>query len=311
MNPFLVPQTGRRSGRPLCPWVTREHSGYYVPVDSTEVAFDQFKRQVRLDEEPADQGRLVIVFGESGCGKTSLINRCADHLQQTLSAQGTLGLIVDLTEERVSSVSVDSRMLEVSVLLVNALRERSLLPASQRFGEPASTSALIYRQISNALAELSAVLVVLLPPTEDLADELPEYARLARKRIIFFAESSSVDVMRDCLDGIKPAARDEIIVLEVGPLRADDGWMFVQDRLARRTDISGPTVSQETITRAVEALSPMSVGRLQSLLFGLWEDVSERSPSFEEIRFEDFLLYYIRLANLHPRRFAEPRSQQR
>jgi energy-coupling factor transporter ATP-binding protein EcfA2 len=300
VNPFLVPRTGPRSRQPLCPWRVPEHESYYVPVDGTESGFQEFGDALSDYESVERAGRLVLVYGESGCGKTSLINRCVSRLVDTLPA-GIAPIIVDLTRVSSSTKTVPQRMREVCAELTAYLSDRELAEAPVPPPGPDTSLRTVYRRISEALRRLPAVLIVLLPPTGDSVGELAEYADLVQPRIVFFAESSEVEAVKKTLDGMHPTLRDELIVLQVGPLEPEDGWTLVRSRLDRLPPTARTrTVSRETMERATRELEP-SVSQMVALLVALWNDPLPDDSPPPEVQRADIFLHFIRLAKESPR----------
>src|SRR5262249_3254953 len=98
VNPFKMGEADL-----LCPWQEPSHNDLYVPVDHPDAAFRDFKGLVS-NYQPGTP-LVVIVSGETGCGKSALLHRCAFHLK---NASPTLGssaaiAIVDLTSEGIAS----------------------------------------------------------------------------------------------------------------------------------------------------------------------------------------------------------------
>jgi hypothetical protein len=102
-NSFAIPSLTKRSGAtqaklhhgadlPLNPWTVCGHEDLYAAVDDTEGRYQEFKRRLpevdvllnMLDNNPGPP--VVVVSGGSKSGKTSLINRCANHLAETLAS---------------------------------------------------------------------------------------------------------------------------------------------------------------------------------------------------------------------------------
>ncbi|GII81189.1 hypothetical protein Sru01_61710 [Sphaerisporangium rufum] len=81
------------SGIPLKPWYIPGHGRLWVPIDNTGHAFTVFCRHIADVDELANDGRLVLVDGVTGSGKTSLIHKCVDHLHARLAE--ALGRPVD------------------------------------------------------------------------------------------------------------------------------------------------------------------------------------------------------------------------
>ncbi|HEY0698402.1 MAG TPA: hypothetical protein VGD43_11405, partial [Micromonospora sp.] len=73
-----------RSGRldqPLNPW-RQPQDANYAPVGGAARAFETFVERISGPDAGARPGHLVLVSGDTGCGKTSLLHRCVDYLRQ-------------------------------------------------------------------------------------------------------------------------------------------------------------------------------------------------------------------------------------
>jgi energy-coupling factor transporter ATP-binding protein EcfA2 len=301
MNPYLLPGTANRPHAPLCPFETTEHEKYYVPVDNTQVAFERFREEIGDAESLRQEGRLVVATGQQGCGKTSLINRCATWLAEALPH----GEIISLVDESSASDPIEHRLTLVYECLLADLAERRVLTTEQlqELAERRDNLELGYRTLSSRLDALESdlVLIVVLPPSEDLVREIEHYARFARRKILFFAESSYVDYVDRHWAQIRRACRAEPVLLKVGPLEDGDGWLFAQSRQELHPDAGVyPKVSEETMLRVTTRGYPTSIGQLQTLLHGVYEDLRRRSPEdlalrSPELSYEEITDYFFRL----------------
>lgn len=78
LNPFLQPHWHGFPMRPLCPWKHAAHRDYYALVDNSEKAFHKVTQEMEHVDTLVEDGRLVLVTGDSGCGETALLHRCVD-----------------------------------------------------------------------------------------------------------------------------------------------------------------------------------------------------------------------------------------
>ncbi len=193
-NPFMIDAVYGRP-RPLQPWRPdrTDDRKFYVPVDGTDEQFRAFTEALPRLRVLLDEGRLVLVTGDVGCGKTSLVNRCVTWAINRLPAEGLIGKIIDLTQEVRQNESVETRQRKVFERLVDELGQNKLIAASAKSellsAPPQDAASRGYPLLRNILPQ-NAVVIILLPPSGELMDEIREYARLARQRILFFAESS-------------------------------------------------------------------------------------------------------------------------
>jgi hypothetical protein len=291
VNPFLVPKTGPKSARPLRPTEEESHLQYYVPVDDTESSFVQFCEMFKRADYPESRGRLTIAYGDTGCGKSSLIHRCAHHVRTGLP--DGRAVVVDLTVGAFSQDTVERRMFDVGVAIVDHLVATRML-GDERIDPPDAPDQVssFYRRLSAVLARVPAVLVVLLPATHDLVGELQLYAQhAALPRLMFFAETSAVDRVGEALDPLPAAVRDEVVLLRVGPLNAEDGWALVAART--RNGVGGRRrVDRATMRTAGAQIPPAPIAQMVSMLVDLWDDTNEGAN--EEIRLQDIYLYLLK-----------------
>ncbi|HEV2783692.1 MAG TPA: hypothetical protein VGX25_30260 [Actinophytocola sp.] len=295
INPFLPPDWAPM--RPLCPWKQSYQRDYYVSVDDTDQAFKDFTQEMDDPTTLLHEGRLALVTGDSGCGKTALVHRCADDVARRLDGIGRTTEIIDLTDVlngRRQQPTIDARMAIVCDRLFGALKSRGAL-RSDAVEELASDRDLpdrVYPYLPDALVD-GIVLVVLLPMVE-LADEVMRYAAYATERMLFLVESSLLT--KDEVSGVIRAqeAWGRLIGLHVGPLKRGDVARYVNDRLDRHsTDGDYPLMSEETMSRVEPRLQ--SVAQLQRALYGTYKERLrkavryDRSSSVTEQDIVDFL----------------------
>lgn len=277
-NPYHVPGMRSRIG-PLCPYTHPEHENFYVPVDHTEKAFEVFKKA--LGDDPSAlraEGRLTVALGWDGCGKTSLLNRCANWVKAELR-QGCH--IVSLVDAARDSDPREVRENRVFKLLVHELFARDLIDPKQRedLTEALDKGDLDFGYFYASryvLKPKNVVLVVLLPRTE-IPLEVESYAKRAYPNLVFLAESRKVEAVGSYWPRIESAHDSSTpIRLEVGTLAQGDGWAFVQARKGDRTDAPDyPYVSEETIRRVTVARK-LSIGELHKLLYGTYQELLEQ-----------------------------------
>lgn len=302
MNPYLVPGLEARPDGPLCPFRIPEHEDYYVPIDNTQEAFEQFQEQMGDLRGLRDEGRLVVVSGQRGCGKTALINRCATWLQDSLHDLDIEGMIFSLSQECQVNDPIKVRMDHVFQCVVDDLWRRRRLSEKDHIEglkERRDDLGLAYRYLGRVLND-DLVKIVLLPPSEDLVKEVVDYAKYAHKNIIFFVESSYVENVERSWPDIREASRVSPIRLEVGPLREQDGWLFAQARQEHDPNAQNLRKVSEETARLVMHGWKASIRQLQELLFWVYREPSEQSESegvvkSEEVAYADILKCYFLL----------------
>jgi hypothetical protein len=295
VNPFVVPGTEDNPDRPLCPWrpTTDNHRNYYVPVDNTERAFEYFTERLSHPARLRDYGRLVVVLGLDGCGKTALVNRCVDQVLAGLGVESVRGLVIDLRGERLEAASTKVRMGRVWSAMLEQVGSAGAL---RRQVDSEFTDG--YRRLVQALAD-DVVLLVLLPPTADVPDELVEYARLAAGRILFFAECAWGARMPGVLPLLRAEAAEPPIELHVSMLGPDDFWHYAEVRQAAFLETAHRDrlvyVTKETMNMVsrdvVQAGTPWSIRRLHRTLVNVSEHVRTKSGQPGELTYDDFKDY--------------------
>ncbi|MGH3902813.1 MAG: hypothetical protein ACRDTE_01225 [Pseudonocardiaceae bacterium] len=298
VNPFRIPRMTPNSYQPLRPWDVAEHLDYYVGVDKTEDAFREFELQTRNPESLVADGRLVVVLGGQGCGKTSLIHRCTASVCGTLRTLKVTPVIVNLTREGMLNHAIPARMSDVCSGLIDQLDidqrlNRSILEElKSRKDSPVDVysylSKVLQRQANNGD---DLVVVVLLPPS-DLVEEIINYARLVRPRLLFFAESSFVNEHSGWQSRLGSSCVPPIR-LAVGILEPDDGFLFADTRLeSHRGDGITPSVSEATMDELQKKRPALTIGQLQRLLCGVYGELLKQPTPVPEVTVQHFKDYY-------------------
>ena len=323
MNPYLIPGLESTPYAPLCPHLNEDHHTFYVPVDDTEKEFFRFQDRMNSVGWLIERGRLVVVTGASGCGKTSLINRCAAWLRDELARAQLTGEIFTLTDSCTPNQSIMLRMEQVVTELVDNLRDerrgvntrhidllesriretRELQDTSDRQDRQDRHAAMVdrvYRYLLRDALPDDRVAIILLPPSSAMVAEIESYANFARHpRIVFFAETDRVDDLYQMWHTILTNDRTTPILLKVGLLNAGDSWTYARAR--QGSDPAGgsyPTVSEETMQRVTSA-GVRSLRWLHALLHLAYEkldsqDTREDLLSFREVSFEYIAECYLR-----------------
>ncbi|WP_143532250.1 ATP-binding protein [Saccharothrix sp. ALI-22-I] len=286
VNPFPLPGWESTPMRPLRPWDRQAHRTYYVPVDGTESAFQEFQQEMGDLTGLLEDGRLVLVSGESGCGKTALVNRCADWVAGELAVLGMRGVVLDLTGclPTDQQLSIEQRAVRVCDQMFDLLVDHDALrpEAADRLERNRDVPRRVFPGLGRALREDIAV-VVLLPSPNELVDEVVNYARMySSAKVLFLTESAYLgpdevaDVVRRMETWVPP------ITLYVGPLDPGDAERFTKDRLSRHTEVgSYPRISDDAMELVAKLCQ--TVAMLQRYLHGTYEHRLDSGLGYTEI----------------------------
>ncbi|MER7458256.1 hypothetical protein [Micromonospora sp. NPDC126480] len=290
-NPFALPGL-MRDVDPLNPVRNEGHLSLYVPVDNTERAFEEFCRQFADPSYLRDDGRLVLTAGGRGCGKTSLINRCAHWLQQQLRAANLIGEVIDVTKEAQDNESMADRRAKACKALLDKLYERKVFASKLAYEHRHSPDDAL-SMLPTCLAP-DRVLIVLLPPSEDLTEELVQYTADARRRMVFFAETS-YDLPDEHRRRMDRAGALPPVHLRVGRLNPTDAGIFARERLSSVPPGALPPVA-DTALDEFTSHRLVPIGEIQRLLYGLYEQLRVQNDRPEEVTFHHIVHHFLRTA---------------
>jgi hypothetical protein len=294
-NPFTVPEMNGPDD-PLNPVRAEKHTLYYVSVDNTESAFQQFTEQLSDPTSLVTDGRLVVVTGQERCGKSALINRCAHWVRSRLVEARHGAEVIDLTRRAQLTDSQPDRRRFVCRALIDRLWQCGAV-TDERLLDFRRDPDDAYSFLPGAVQE-KFVAIVLLPPSGELASELVRYAGDAQSNLLFFGESAYESTVERARPALAQAASSSPIYLNVGSLIREDAGRFATDRLGRsQSGRSLPPVTADTLDLVTEK-RPMSIGELQTLLYGLYEELRHRPDLTNEVTYQYITDYYFRKARL-------------
>ncbi|ADJ49858.1 hypothetical protein AMES_8033 [Amycolatopsis mediterranei S699] len=271
LNPFAVDKLNGPT-QPLCPWRHPEHWNWYVDIDHTEEAYEEFTRQAKtLGAPDEEEGKLLLVTGDTGCGKTAVANRCLAWLKESAKDRGLTVEIVDARSALLGEVlPVTNRLTAVCDYVVGQLERKNFLNRAElnRLVESRTSPARVYPHLGPGLIK-GLVLVILLPSTE-VPEEVVRYGGWVPERTLFVMESAHFE--DNHLKVINNRLKDygRLIHVHVGKLKNGDFTRFANDRLTRRAQTGEyPRMSEKTL-QSLEGGS-RSVSQMQILLHGTYE----------------------------------------
>ncbi|GAA3039508.1 ATP-binding protein [Actinokineospora globicatena] len=283
-NPFVPPQRHvSRAMVSLRPVDDPEHEEHYVDVCGSARAYERLTTWPDVVEDILTTGGYVLAFGESGCGKTALVNRCANWVRDALrEALGAKVIVVDLRRHALAleSSSVAKRIGWACAKLVKVLRDEDALVDPDAPELKSGDPDLILPEL-DSLLDPSLALVVLLPDHLDLVREVHVYASgMLSPRVLYLAESAlltdaHVRKIELELEDTRPP-----IVLRLRTLTRADVARFVGDRLDRHR-AAGPYPGIDD-TAVAELVATKSVKTLQRTLLGTFEMLRREAVNYSE-----------------------------
>jgi len=298
MNPFLV-QGCDTPRTPLDPTV-RGSMEDYVDVDRTEESFQRFQADFDDGKRVLREGRLVVVRGATGCGKTALINRCVRWLE-SVPQPDWFQHVFRKRPYSDENQGVAARRQAAGQQLVDKLRSVGVVRPETPIHDAKGDPDRVYPLLDEALPANTFVTLVL-PPSDELIGELLYYARMIGPKMMVFTETSATDLLEDKM-GEFPS---EALFLDVGPLREGDGDAFVMQRFKPVVDAGAwplagaPPPIEADLLRGLIAARPTSIGELQIMLHGIYADIlAKGSPQPAQVTNKELALY------LHLRRGTE------
>ncbi|MBM7776110.1 GTPase SAR1 family protein [Actinokineospora baliensis] len=283
-NPFVPPQ--RRVSKAMLtlrPIDHPDHDDHYVDVCGSARAYQRLVGSPDVVEDIVTTGGYVLAFGESGCGKTALVNRCAHWAREALrEALDARVVIVDLRKHALAleSSSVATRIGWACQRLVRALRDEKALvdPAAPELDSEDPDQIL---PELDSLLDPSLALIVLLPDHLDLVREVLLYASgMLSPRVLYLAESAlltdaQVRKIELDLEDTRPPT-----VLRLRTLTRPDVLRFVADRLDRHRGAGRyPGLTDATVT---ELVTTGSVKTLQRTLLRTFEMLRGEAVNYSE-----------------------------
>ncbi|MGX7824839.1 hypothetical protein ACTG9Q_07075 [Actinokineospora sp. 24-640] len=279
LNPFALPGVQADSVRVLRPHEDGSHDELYVDVCGSEAAYARFHAEFNAGTV-VERGGYLLVAGDSGCGKTALVNRCVFHMTRELAGSATvvvknLDWVLPAPFDPANQLSIPDRIRHVCDELFDVLHSDGLIyqGAQDELAKEAREKGnlLALRRLSNLLKP-NIVLVVCLPTPDDLVDEITNYAYSGcAKRVVFVTETSSLQSEHfDHLRYKRPSHSVPPMIITLRPITSDEIQEFVRNRLTRCQG-SGifPGVDNSGLTYLARHTN--SIRRVQELLFRAYQ----------------------------------------
>ncbi|MDI6104016.1 hypothetical protein QLQ12_36045 [Actinoplanes sp. NEAU-A12] len=268
----------------------------YVDVDHTEEAFQQFERAFRAPRELTGRGQLIVAMGESGCGKSALINRCAWHACTLLKNAGLEPLVVDVRDQGRDTENHVQRIEQISKFLIRYLYRKQYLDITQtEYEELIKDPAAVFADLGLYLSGEETVVVVRLPRTE-LPTEITAWANKTHARLLFFAELRGEHDAAAISEQSRGAEQLPTVALEVKLLGLGHTAAFVRHRMERANHPADGPQLHDDVARRVDTTRGWTIRELQKLLFYFFEERC-RTDRGGDIHWQDLLEYFMRDAD--------------
>ncbi|GAA1635604.1 hypothetical protein [Actinoplanes couchii] len=295
-NPFRFPDHFGDSLQPLDPLEHPEHADLYVDLDGFEAAFTLFQQRFGSPESFDRSGAMAIAVGDRHFGKTALLNRCAYWLRETLNAPGSNSMVADVVDLKWVPVAdgqtTEERMKLVCHHLMKRLDYLNCLekPWGEGKEQPPPEDVLPY--LDGWLRE-DRLVIVQLPPTADVQEELVAYAKMVPRRVILLGETAYARQFDDKAAEFR-GARIPPVVLRLGKLRPADGVTFYNKRRELYPDDAKIPAPANNVWPELLGTRPMSVGELQRILYDLYDDESTHKPPAKSVTMKVMLKHYLK-----------------
>jgi hypothetical protein len=303
-NPFCHSnKTLLQTTQPLRPHRVPGDEVYIVDIDHTGDCLETFEREVTLDAVRLDGG-LVLACGEAGSGKTTLLHRCVKRMQirAEAEARGCRLLVVDLGKQRPTPPSIGVRTQTLYRSVVKSLQAKpqrvleperleellgEVIPPGTSPDEPLPSDAYLRLSLYlDSLAEewseprrADVVLVILLPPFQELPAEIEFYQGQLVPRLLFLGETRNTD----------PPRTGRETVLTIDPITEADVWEVAEQRLSMEHPVDFPPyTTREDVVAYFGDDWHLGFATAQLILLHAFEDALHNHPSLDRLTFEHF-----------------------
>ncbi|GLY85898.1 hypothetical protein [Actinoallomurus iriomotensis] len=268
VNPFCRDE-GHTMPNPPLKCLHPESCTCHVDVDHAGESYELFRTALNGVGTLQQTGLFVAVGGPTGCGKTSLVNRCAVWAQRHLEDKGVKTLPLNFSGLERDGQTIDRRVHKVGTRMYRAVSRNQQLVEGDL--PPIDWSADLEEltfTLSTTMKPETALIVVA-PPAER-SSEVAEYWAATHRKMLVFSESADESLQRRKNEWkINEVAQP--IYLRTGPLRPGDGAVF------RNARINVPGLKKtfpDLAPDAIDALTggqELSIGFVQTLLWKIYE----------------------------------------
>lgn len=245
------------------------HCTCHVDIDHANESYEFFQTALKGVGTLQEAGLFVAVGGPTGCGKTSLVNRCATWARKRLESENTKTLLLNFSGLERDGQTIERRVRKVGTRMYQEVSSTQQLVTADL---PQIDRKIDIEELTYALSRAMApdtVLIVITPPAER-ADEVAAYWAGTQQKMLVFSESSDEGLHRRKNEWkINNVAQP--VYLRTGPLRPGDGVAFRNARI----NIPGrgetfPDLDPDAIDEFTGGRD-LSIGSVQTLLWMIYE----------------------------------------
>jgi hypothetical protein len=299
LNPFSPPIEHRPG--PLCPWRLEKHLDYYVAVDHSEEAFSQFRTELQRWSGALSR-KAIMISGEDGCGKSSLIHRCVRELKERCREhhEDKVWLVDLLQEPHGHGRTIPQKVKYIMDELVDQMldAENIFSEDDRNFIASAKDDVHAARRLSRRLAKNGAILLLMLPKIE-LSQEINEYmTNYFREGIVLFLETSELSLSGYCASRFGADSTSPIFRLQVTKIIADDGnryknarLLLLSSSLIEQVPRFDDQIMEDFMEKRVKGSFGISIKELEMVCEYAFASALQRADG--EVCYADIANYYI------------------
>ncbi|MFB9832698.1 hypothetical protein [Actinoallomurus acaciae] len=286
VNPFRRNE-GHTIPNPPLKCAHDEHCACHVDIDHAGESYELFQTALTGVGTLQNAGLFVAVGGPTGCGKTSLVNRCATWAQKRLEAKGAKTLLLNFSGLERDGQTIDRRVRKVGTRMYQEISRNQMFVKGDlpQIDRKIDLEELTWT-LSNAMKPETALIVVA-PPAER-SSEVAQYWAATQRRMLLFSESSDESLQRRCENEWKINEVAQPVYLKTGPLRTGDGTVFRDARI----NVPGlketfPDLDPDAIDELTGG-QELSIGFVQTLLWKIYEHYKSNPwPTGDTVRLDD------------------------
>lgn len=273
---------------PLCPLRRPEEEKHYIDVDHLKDLFAEFQKLFPTPAQRPDFGHFIVVDGDKGAGKTSLIFRCV-HWLQSQSGQDDFTVVNLLDMPYPPKWRPGEMVLPVfRRILSEAQLEQGDVDA---LGKQAETDLPL--AFKGLMMKHPGTLAVLLAPGPT-ADEIEEFAGAVAGGMVFIVEQRNPEAGEACMQRLNRLRQSGyplvIKKLSAGKLLPGDGQRMV-DGIDFLRSANMPPIPAQVVSQAFQPEGTGLHGILYYKRLALGSAKLAEVRSSAEVEFGDVLRY--------------------